>query len=185
MKIQNEDIILTLVEPKKKKFWSYIFIIDSFLIICGLFFLNFKVLPFELTIFIFFGLPLISIPAIISINHNLKSFKLTNNRIILKKEKLIRQVNDQNDEVSYDQIKKIIIEYSGFDEGPFNHPIFNKYPKLGNSNFIEIYSIDDKKNCYEFYIKSKRDSIVLKNLLEYLRSNITIELIVKTAGNNG
>lgn len=177
----NDEIILIIVESKKKKLGIYIFLIDSFLIICGLVLLNYKILPFEITFFVFFGIPFISIPTFIGINHNLKNFKLTNNRIILKKDKLIRHVNNEYKEEPYDKIKKITIKYSGFDEGSFNHPIFNRYPKMGNCNFIEIYTIGDKKDVYEFYIKSKRDSIVLKNILEFLRSRIIIELIIKNS----
>jgi hypothetical protein len=177
----NDQIILTIVEPKEKKLGSYIFNIDTFLIACGLILLHYKILPFEITFFLFIGVPIISIPTFLGINHNLKNFKLTNDRIIINKDKLIRQINGQTIEESFDQINKIILKYSGFDEGPFNHAIFNRYPKLGNSNFIQIFSSDNSNENYEFYIKTKRDSIVLKNIFESLRSRIRIEIILNNS----
>lgn len=173
----NDEMILVLVEPRKKKLGLYIFLIYSFLIICGLISLSFNILSFEVTLLIFFGITFISIPPLIGINHNLKNFKLSNDKIILQKDRLLKQIDNQSTEKSIIGIKKIILKYSGFDEGPFSPPFFNRNPIMGNQNFMEIYYIDDTKDSYEFYIKTERESIVLKNILVSYRTSIEVEIL--------
>lgn len=174
--MNNSGLILTIIEPKNKRFGIYVIAIDMTLIICGLVLSNFSSKPFELASFICFGITFISIPIFIGINGNLKNFRLTNNKIILQNDKLILQIDNQTKGKQLIDINRIVLKYNGYDEGPFYHPFFNRNPKKGNHNYIEIEYLDTTNDSYEFYIKTKRDSIVLKNTLEFLRSKVDITI---------
>jgi len=175
--MNNNGLTLTIIEHKDKKLGIYFLIVDLILIICGLILSNFHSKPYELASFICFGATFISIPIFFRININLKNFRLTNNKIIIQNDKLILQIDNQTKDKQLIDISRIVLKYNGYDEGPFYHPLFNRNPKQGNLNYIEIEYLDTTNDSYEFYIKTKRDSIVLKNTLDFLKSKVDITII--------
>ena len=77
-------------------------------------------------------------------------------------------IPDNNRLINLQNIKYLSIKYTGFDEGP-RHIIWAPKAKRGNRNIISIMDDSGFYFIAEFYLKNKRQAIVLKNNLQYYR----------------
>jgi len=176
--VTNDEIVLPIVEPVKGEYWIYLFIPNVIFIVSGLISFKYEFFPPEIVFFIIVAIPLFGTLVYINIIESLKKFKISNNKIILQKQKIILFADNQSNELPIHNINMITVKYSGYDERLYiSNTIFSRRQRKGNDNFIAIFYNDSSQASYEFYIKNKRDSIVLMNILQALKRIVNLRIL--------
>jgi hypothetical protein len=174
----NDEITLPFIIPGKNKLGLYyiIAIVSIFFIGITLYKLN---LINDEILSLLFGISFISTFSYIRFSQGMKDFSLSKAGIILKKDGIIKYIENQYQEIALNEIKKIAIGYCGYDEGNSRVTFFGGNPHRGSDNIIKIFYADGTTERNAFYIQTERDSIVLKNILVSLKTKIEIEVIKK------